>query len=284
MPTARGSFWEKTMPIFFAKFLLYFIVFMMGACIGSFYNVITMRVPIKESFTKGRSHCPKCGHTLSALDLIPFFSFLFLRGKCRYCKEKISIRYPIMELVGGLSALFCIWKFWFTWDALLAFYLMSVLITLGVIDQQTMEIPDGFHVAILLAGVANFFVGPEVTVVSRIIGFFCISVPMLILATLTGGFGGGDIKLMAAAGFLLGWKAVLCAFMVGIFSALFYCIYVLVYATVNIAKKKVSTFKEGMNAALKSPFAFGPYLSFGIFISYLYSESLISFYLGMFSL
>ena len=272
------------MPIFLAKVLLGFIVFMMGACVGSFYNVITMRVPIKESFTKGRSHCPKCGQQLSALDLVPFFSFLFLRGKCRYCKEKISIRYPIMELVGGLSALFCVWQLSFTWNALLAFYLLSVLITLSVIDQETMEIPDGFHIAILLAGVASFFAGPQVGLVSRIIGFFCVSVPMLIIATLTGGFGGGDIKLMAAAGFLLGWKGILCAFLVGVFSALFYCIYVLIYATVNIAKKKVSSFKEGMHAALKKPFAFGPYLCFGIFISYLYSDALISFYLGMFSL
>ena len=159
------------MPIFLAKVLLGFIVFMMGACVGSFYNVITMRVPIKESFTKGRSHCPKCGHQLSALDLVPFFSFLFLRGKCRYCKEKISIRYPIMELVGGLSALFCVWQLSFTWNALLAFYLLSVLITLSVIDQETMEIPDGFHIAILLAGVASFFAGPPVGLVSRIIGF-----------------------------------------------------------------------------------------------------------------
>ena len=105
---------------------------------------------------------------------------------------------------------------------------------------------------------------------------------MYILAVITGGFGGGDIKLMAAAGLLLGWKATLCAFFVGIFVAAFYCIYVLIYALVAIIKKTVPSFKEGMSAAMKMPFAFGPYLSVGIVVSYLYSTQIISFYLGMF--
>ena len=259
----------------------------MGACIGSFYNVITMRVPIKESFTKGRSHCPKCKHELSALDLVPFFSWIFLRGKCRYCKEKISFRYPLMELVGGLTALFSVWQLGVTINALVLFYLISVLVTLSVIDQATMEIPDGFHIAILIAAILSIWFGPlfgivEISLVSRIIGFFVISVPMYILACLTGGFGGGDIKLMAVAGLLLGWKATICAFFVGVFAAAFYCIYVLIYALIAILKKTAPSFKEGMSAAMKMPFAFGPYLSFGILVSYLYSTQIISFYLGMF--
>ncbi|NLL63182.1 MAG: prepilin peptidase [Ruminococcaceae bacterium] len=265
--------------------LLYFLVFMTGACIGSFYNVITIRVPLKESFVKGRSHCMECGHQLTAFDLVPFFSYVFLCGKCRYCKTKISIRYPLMELIGGLSALFSVHRLGFTLEALLVFYIISVLITLSVIDQQTMEIPDQFHIAILVAVVASFFMGPKISFFSRLAGFFIISIPMLIIANLTGGgFGGGDIKLMAVAGALLGWKATLCAFMVGIFSASFYCIYILLYALIRVVQKKVPSFKEGMTAAMKMPFAFGPYLSFGIVVAYLYSDTLISFYLGMFSL
>lgn len=275
------------MPEKVAIILFLFLIFMMGACIGSFYNVITMRVPIKESFTKGRSHCPKCKHELSALDLVPFFSWIFLRGKCRYCKEKISFRYPLMELVGGLTALFSVWQLGVTINALVLFYLISVLVTLSVIDQATMEIPDGFHIAIFIAAILSIWFGPlfgivEISLVSRIIGFFVISVPMYILACLTGGFGGGDIKLMAVAGLLLGWKATICAFFVGVFAAAFYCIYVLIYALIAILKKTAPSFKEGMSAAMKMPFAFGPYLSFGILVSYLYSTQIISFYLGMF--
>lgn len=270
------------MSVTFAYILLFLIVFMMGACIGSFYNVITMRLPVKESFTKGRSHCPKCKHQLSAFDLVPFFSYIFLRGKCRYCKEKISVRYPLMELVGGLSAVFSVYKLGFSFEALLLFYIISVLVTLSVIDQQTMEIPNGFHIAIIIAAVLSIWFGPELSLTPRIIGFFAISVPMLLLTMLTGGFGGGDIKLMAAAGLLLGWKGVIVAFFVGIFAAAFYCIYILIYALVQIISKKSESFKDGMNAAMKMPFAFGPYLSFGIVLAYLYSDTLISFYLGIF--
>lgn len=275
------------MPEKVALILFLFLIFMMGACIGSFYNVITMRVPIKESFTKGRSHCPKCKHDLSALDLVPFFSWIFLRGKCRYCKEKISFRYPLMELVGGLTALFSVWKLGVTPNALLLFYIISVLVTLSIIDQETMEIPNGFHLAIFIAAVFSIWFGPtfnliEVSLLDRAIGFLVISLPMYILAVITGGFGGGDIKLMAVAGLLLGWKATVCAFFVGVFSAAFYCIYILVYALIAVVKKTAPSFKEGMANAMKMPFAFGPYLSFGIVVSYLYSTQIISFYLGMF--
>ncbi len=275
------------MPVQVAVVLFYIIIFMFGACIGSFYNVITMRVPIHETFVKGRSHCPKCQHELKAWDLVPFFSWIFLRGKCRYCHEKISFRYPLMELVGGLTALFSVWQLGYTVNALLLFYIISVLVTLSVIDQATMEIPNGFHIAILIAAIVSIWFDPtfgvnSVTLVSRAIGFFCISVPMYLLAVLTGGFGGGDVKLMAVAGLLLGWKGVICAFFVGIFSAAFYCIYILIYAIIVIVKKEAPSFKEGMNAAMKMPFAFGPYLSVGIVVSYLWSDALISFYLGMF--
>ena len=275
------------MPEKVAVVLFLFLVFMMGACVGSFCNVIAMRVPLKESFVKGRSHCPKCKHDLTALDLVPFFSWIFLRGKCRYCKEKISFRYPLTELIGGLSALFSVWQLGVTLNALVLFYLISVLVTLSIIDQATMEIPDGFHIAILIAAVASIWFGPtfgliHVSLVSRVIGFFVVSVPMYILAVLTGGFGGGDIKLMAVAGLLLGWKATLCAFMLGIFAAAFFCIYIVLYAAYAVFKKKAESFKEGMHAAMKMQFAFGPYLSIGIVLAYLYSTQIISFYLGMF--
>ena len=254
------------MPKILAYIVLYTLVFIMGACVGSFYNVITLRLPVKESFTKGRSHCPKCGHKLSVLDLVPFFSYIFLKGKCRYCKEHISIRYPIMELVGGITAVLCFLNCGYTLNALLAFYVVSVLITLSVIDFETKIIPNGFHIALLVAVVASVFLEPEISWQSRLIGFFAISAPMLILGVTVGGFGGGDIKLMAVAGALLGWQGVLCAFIVGIFAALFYCIYIL-------AKK---------NGGRKTEIAFGPYLSIGIIISYFFAEKIISLYFGIF--
>lgn len=254
------------MPTVIPYIILYFFVFMFGACVGSFYNVIALRLPLKESFTKGRSHCPKCMHTLSALDLVPFFSYIFLRGKCRYCKEKISFRYPVVELIGGLSAVFSFYKLGLSLEALLVFYVISILVCLSIIDLDTHEIPNGFHIALLLAVVASFFLRPDIPWQHRLIGFFVVSVPMLIIAELVGGFGGGDVKLMAVAGALLGYKATLCSFLIGLIISLFYCIYALAFK------------KSGM----KTEIAFGPYLAMGIIISYFYSDTLISFYLGIF--
>lgn len=242
------------------------LVFIFGACIGSFYNVIALRLPLKESFSKGRSHCPNCKHELSTKDLVPFFSYIFLKGKCRYCKNPISIRYPLIELFGGLSAIFCVWRLGFTWEALLAFYLISVMTPLSLIDFATQEIPDGFHIAMLPAVIFSFLLFPEITLTSRVIGFFIISVPMLIIGEIAGGFGGGDVKMMAVAGAMLGWKAILCAFLIGVFVALFYCIYIMV-------------FKKG---GMKTAIAFGPYLAVGIVVAYFYSEPLITWYLNVF--
>ncbi len=246
--------------------VIYSLVFIFGACIGSFYNVIAMRIPIKESFSEGRSHCPKCKHELSAKDLVPFFSYIFLKGKCRYCKEAISARYPLIELFGGLSAMFCVYQLGFTLEALLAFYVISVMTPLSLIDFAIQEIPDGFHIAMIPAIILSFILFPEVTLTSRIIGFFIISVPMVIIGELAGGFGGGDVRMMAVAGAMLGWKAILCAFLVGIFVALFYCIYIM------------ATKKGDMQTAI----AFGPYLAIGIVVAYFYSEPLITWYLNMF--
>lgn len=253
------------MPIF-PYVVIYSLAFIFGACIGSFYNVIAMRIPLKESFLKGRSHCPKCNYSLSAKDLVPFFSYIFLKGKCRYCKEPVSIRYPLVELFGGLSAIFCLWQLGFTWKAVLAFYLISVMAPLALVDFATQEIPDGFHIAMIPAIILSFILLPELSLTSRIIGFFIISVPMLIIGELVGGFGGGDVKMMAVAGAMLGWKAILCAFLIGIVVALFYCIYIL-------------AFKKG---GMKTAIAFGPYLAIGIIVAYFYSEPLITWYLNTF--
>ncbi len=80
----------------------YLFIFLVGLCIGSFLNVVIYRLEKEESVAKGRSYCPYCKHQLIWLDLVPVFSFLFLRGKCRYCGEKISIQYPLVEIATGI--------------------------------------------------------------------------------------------------------------------------------------------------------------------------------------
>ncbi|MCM1299888.1 MAG: prepilin peptidase, partial [[Eubacterium] siraeum] len=110
------------------------IFFILGSVVGSFLNVIAYRMPIKESLVKGRSHCTTCGKQILNRDLIPIFSWIFLGGKCRYCKEKISPRYMIVELLTALSYLGAFLVFGFTVKLAFAAVLFPVLMVLSLWD------------------------------------------------------------------------------------------------------------------------------------------------------
>ena len=129
--------------------LLYIIVFLYGIVIGSFLNVCIYRIPKKENIAKVRSHCMSCGYRLKWYDLVPLFSYLFLGGKCRKCKEKISIQYPVIEALNGVLYLFVFAEYGLSIETLLYCLLFSALITLSVIDFRTYEIPLGINLFIL---------------------------------------------------------------------------------------------------------------------------------------
>jgi len=246
-----------------------------GLMIGSFLNVCVYRIPKGESAAKGRSYCPSCRHTLAFFDLVPVLSWVFLRGKCRYCKAKISPRYAAVEL---LTAACYAAAFVFSagyYSAVLNCMLASVLIVLALIDWDTREIYDTLPVLILVLAALNLFLsGGEIRFsfdrefILKVAGFFAASLPMLAIACFTGGFGGGDIKLMAAAGLYLGAPNIALAFFIG---ALFGS----VYGIAQVLQKK---------ADRKSAFAFGPFLSLGIFVSALFGSRIIDFYLRLFGL
>lgn len=169
--------------------LIYTIIFIYGIIIGSFLNVCILRIPLKETIVKKRSHCMSCGHQLAWYDLFPLFSYLFLSGKCRYCKAKISKQYPIVEFINGAMAVLCFVFSGFTaeilsniyikvgvdpttnadiiiedWFAsvydieaiILACILCSVLIVISVIDWRTFEIPLSANIVILVLGIIKF--------------------------------------------------------------------------------------------------------------------------------
>jgi len=237
--------------------------FLFGITIGSFLNVLIYRIPKKEEFVKTRSHCMSCGYQLEWYDLIPLFSWLFLGGKCRKCKCRISVQYPLIELLNGILWLACFCFFGLSITTLLYCGLMSSLIALSVIDFRTYEIPVGFNVFILILGlirvITDYHSWPE-----YIIGLVSVSVPLLIIfyATKGRGIGGGDVKLMAAAGLLVGWKLTVLAFFLG-------C---LLGSVIHIARMKIS----GESHVL----AMGPYLSAGLVIACFWGEKLISLYIG----
>lgn len=247
--------------------ILYIYSFVIGCCVASFVNVVIYRVPRQISITKGRSFCPNCYTTLAWYDLIPIFSWLFLKRKCRRCKAPISFRYPLIEILGGILGVFCFYHYQFNWMTILSFSIAMVLLAITIIDFDTMTIPNGLVITMALLAGASYFLNPVITLSNRIIGMCCVSGFMLVLSLcVSGAFGGGDIKLMFVVGFLLGWENTILAFFIAILIAGIYAIYLLM------------TRKKGR----KQHIAFGPYLCFGIGIALLYGNDIINWYLTVY--
>lgn len=247
------------------ELIIYLITLIYGIVIGSFLNVLIYRIPLKEEFVKTRSHCMNCGYQLEWYDLVPLFSYMFLGGKCRKCKQKISIQYPLIEGLNGIMWLLIVMLKGWTIDSLLFCLLFSALIVLSMIDFKTYEIPLGVNVFILALGVVHLILN-YTNWLEYLIGFLCVSgfLYIVYIATKGRGIGGGDIKLMAVAGLLIGWKLIIFAFAVG-------CI---VGSVIHIIRMKVSG--EGKVLAM------GPYLSIGIAIAILWGEKFIEWYMGMY--
>jgi leader peptidase (prepilin peptidase)/N-methyltransferase len=134
---------------------VYLMIFLFGITIGSFLNVCILRIPLKESITFERSHCMSCGYQLQWFDLIPLFSYLFLRGKCRKCKAHISSQYPIVEAVNGVLYVLVFLINGWSIDSLIYCFFTSALLVLSVIDFRTYEIPFGINVFILGLGLIH---------------------------------------------------------------------------------------------------------------------------------
>ncbi len=242
------------------------IVFLYGIVIGSFLNVLIYRIPLKENIAIQRSHCMTCGYQLKWYDLVPLLSYMVLRGRCRKCKAKISIQYPLVELTNGLGYVLIVSSTGLNLLSILFCLCFSILIVISIIDIRTYEIPFSLNVAIGILGIIRCILD-YTHLLDYIIGFCAVSGFLLLLAILTKGrgMGGGDIKLMAAAGLLLGWKNIVLALALGS----------IVASVFHITLMSVKKSKERV-------LAFGPYLSIGIFIAMLYGERIISWYLNFF--
>ena len=247
--------------------ILYIMIFLIGISIGSFLNVCIYRIPKKEDIVFERSHCMSCGNGLKWYELIPLFSFIVQGGKCRNCKTKLSAQYPLIELLNGLIYVWIFIVKGFCPESILFCICASVLVVISVIDWRTFEIPFGCNIIIGILGIVRVFLNLAHWY-DYVIGFFAVSGLFLIIYWITKGrgIGGGDIKLMAAAGLLLGWQNILLSLMIGSIAG----------SVIHLALMKI----QGKDRVL----AFGPYLAFGIFISMLYGNDIITWYLGMFHL
>ncbi len=203
---------------------LYFTImfFFLGTIFGSFYNVVGYRIPKKQSLVFPSSHCPNCERYLTFLDLIPIFSYLFLRGKCRYCKNKISPFYLIFEIVNGLLFSLCFLSFGFSYELIIALTFVSLISIVVISDIIYMIIPDEVLVffSILLAIEIVLIKGVNDLTTSLFSGIIAFTIMYLLKVIGDKIFkkesmGGGDIKLMFLFGMVLNWPLAILSIFVG---------------------------------------------------------------------
>ncbi|HET9034249.1 MAG TPA: A24 family peptidase [Dokdonella sp.] len=215
------------------------VVAVLGLLVGSFLNVVILRLPRRLEFdwmSQAReflgqtepdaeevppdlvfksSHCPHCKHGLSPLDNIPLLSFLFLRGRCRYCKTAISWQYPLIELISGVACAIIAWKFGFGLQLLAGLVFTWILIAASGIDARTQLLPDQLTLPLLWLGLVlslvPIFVDPSTSIIGAAIGWLSLWSVFWLFKLMTGkeGMGYGDFKLLAALGAWMGAMALL---------------------------------------------------------------------------
>ena len=255
--------------------MLYFLIFIFGLAIGSFLNVVICRLKTNESILIGRSYCPKCKTILKWYDLIPVFSFIFCKGRCRYCDKKIIWQYPMVEIITGLLFLL-IFNFQFSLPAgeagifNLIYYLIiiSFLIVIFVYDLKHYLILDKIvFPAVIITIIFNFFLLPEGWQ-SSILSAFGASLFFLSLVLISKGewMGLGDVKFAFLMGLILSWPNILLALFLSFFSG------AIVGITLILFGKK----------GFKSQIPFGPFLSGSTILIIIYGEYIIELYQNMF--
>lgn len=192
--------------------VLYLITFfVLGTIFGSFYHVVGSRLPLNESIFYPGSHCDKCRHPLKSKDLVPIFSYLFHKGRCGYCHEKLSIMHPVIEIATGLLFMVSYYSFGFTWDLLLALGIISLFIIVMVSDLNYLIIPDEVVIFFALYFLIIQFLKLDLlsfgySVLSGIF-LFAVMYGLMLLGNKLfhkESLGGGDIKIMFLVGCILG--------------------------------------------------------------------------------
>ena len=251
------------------------LVFIMGTVFGSFFNVCIWRLPREESIVEPPSHCPVCRYRIQWYDNVPLLSFVMLRARCRKCRVVIPLRYPAVELITGLAYLWIWWQFGPTAQALTATFLFSVLLVASVIDFDHQIIPDetslgGLVVGIVasamvpaLHGKSVWWEGLRESLIGMLAGGGLIYVTGVLgtLAFRKDAMGGGDVKLLAMLGAFLGWKKVL-----------------LVYLLAPIFALPLGLFLKFVKKQDVLPF--GPFLAAAGWVSFVWGEQMIRWYLG----
>lgn len=241
---------------------------LVGAIIGSFLNVVIVRLPQKESLVAPRSRCRACGTELHWFDNIPVLSFLALRGRCRTCGAAISWRYPIVEAVTALTFALAAWRSTPLSDLLVAWLFLSALIAIAGIDLEHQIIPDRITLPGIAVGFVTSFLGTRVSWLDALLGILAGGGILFAVILLSGGgMGGGDMKLGAMIGAFLGYKLALLA---------------LFLAVILGGVVALGLLSAGIRRR-KDPIPFGPFLACAAAVATLWGEAVLTWYLRAFS-
>ncbi len=281
------------------EFFAYAFVFIIGACVGSFLNVVIHRVPNEQSIIFPNSACPNCHSAIKPYDNLPILSWLMLRGKCRNCRNPISPRYPAVELLTALLFALVYWRIGFDWLMPVGLIFTATMIALIFIDAENMILPDVINYPLLVFALlvrvlfpifvsAEYFADLKIFPLTYFQSYpvWLVSLFGAILGGLVGGgslwlvgelwkrlrgvdaMGLGDVKMMFAVGALLGWRLTLLSIFLGAFSGAIIGIFLL-----SRQKEK----------DMQMQIPFGIFLGIGSLIALLFGEPIISWYLQMFA-
>jgi leader peptidase (prepilin peptidase) / N-methyltransferase len=243
------------------------VAVLLGLAIGSFVNVVIVRLPEHRSLWRTRSACPACGAGIAWRDNVPLLSFALLRGRCRACAVGIPWRYPIVEAVTAALFAIAFWRFGPTPEFVVAAILLAALVAITAIDLQLQIIPDAITLPGIVTGLVANVATQRVSIVDSLIGIALGGGLFLIIILVSrGGMGGGDMKLGAMLGAFLGWKvALLALFLAVLFGGTF-----AIVLLVSGARSR------------KDAVPFGPFLALGGAIALFAGEELVTWYLSAF--
>ncbi|OEF98765.1 hypothetical protein BHF68_01215 [Desulfuribacillus alkaliarsenatis] len=247
--------------------LVYGYIFIIGAVIGSFLNVVIYRLPNEQSVIKPRSYCPFCETTLTWKQLIPVLSYIWQRGKCASCQAQISIRYPLIEVFTGIIFIIIFMITGFSWLTIIYWVLAACFIAIFIIDIEHMIIPDEINLFIFIIGIGTSLLGLTIPIIQALIGSLLGGGILWFLAVASrGGMGGGDIKFAFAIGLFTGWQQMMLLLFI---ASLIGCVYGL-YQIVRYGYQK------------GKPIPFGPFLVIAAMLVLLWGNTFISYYFSLF--
>ena len=256
---------------------IYFTIisFIMGILLGSFFNVCIYRIPNNQSIVNPPSHCYNCNTRLKPLDLVPILSWTLLRGKCRYCGQKISPRYALVELLTGILFVLVYRVYGYNTITLYYLLLVSLLVIITFIDLDHYIIPDELIIFGSIGALIFNILGQGISIkdtltLDRVFGGGMLALIHIIeLAIKKEVMGGGDIKLFGMVGLFLGVKLGLLTILLSVYIGAIYGILTIIYSKIN---------KKEYNSMIP----YGPFISVGALISILYGTNLVNWYIGLF--